>query len=164
VDAVAAELNLRESNLAAAKRALAEIRCGNEVPSEYERLICARLLVAEGELRKAESILGQLERAAVHAQRLGTLIAIHLQQALCKSAQGDRTGALERIGRAVSLAAPEANGRDPALPASGCRAEIRRVPASIVRPRRSGRAAAGLDVRSALNFHSSDDSISPGGW
>jgi LuxR family transcriptional regulator, maltose regulon positive regulatory protein len=107
VDAVAAELNLREGNIAAAERALEGLRTGHETPSEYERLVGARLLIAKREFVKAESILAQLERSMLQAKRFGRLIAVHVLQALCKHGQGHDEKALGPLKRAVCLAAPE---------------------------------------------------------
>src|SRR5262249_33856607 len=56
---------------------------------------------------KAEGILIQIERSAVHARRFGSLIAVHILQALCKTQLGDQDGGMERLERAVRLAAPE---------------------------------------------------------
>ena len=107
VDAVAAELNMREGNLAAAERALEPLRTAREPPSEYERLVSAHLLIAQGDLARAEAILSQVERSALQARRFGSLIAIQVLQALCRRGRDDRRGALDRLKRAVSLAAPE---------------------------------------------------------
>jgi LuxR family maltose regulon positive regulatory protein len=107
VDAVAAELNIREGNLAAAERALEPLRTAREPPSEYERLVSVRLLIAQGDLAKADGILSQVERAALQARRFGSLIAIHVLQALCRRHRDDRQGASDRLKRAVCLAAPE---------------------------------------------------------
>ena len=106
VDAVAAELNLREGNIAAAERALEGLRTGRETPSEYERLVAVRLQIGQGDLFWAESILSQVERSA-QARRFGSLIVIHVLQALCRRGQDDWQGALDRLRRAVCLAAPE---------------------------------------------------------
>src|SRR5262249_41425535 len=107
VDVVAADLNLREGNLEAAASLLERLQRCKESPSEYERLVYARLCLRRGEPRKAESVLLQLERATEQAQRFGSLIAVYVLQALCKQQLGDQDGALKRLERAVRRAAPE---------------------------------------------------------
>jgi LuxR family maltose regulon positive regulatory protein len=107
VDAVAAELNVREGNLAAAEQALEPLRTAREPPSEYERLVSAHLLIAQGDLLRAEAVLSQVERSAVQSRRFGSLIAIHVLQAACRRGRDDPKGALDRLKRAICLAAPE---------------------------------------------------------
>jgi LuxR family transcriptional regulator, maltose regulon positive regulatory protein len=107
VDVVAADLNLREGNLEAAASSLERLQRCKEPPTEYERVVYARLCLRRRESRKAESILLQLERATEQAQRFGSLIAVHILQALCKQQLGDHSGALKRLERAVRRAAPE---------------------------------------------------------
>jgi LuxR family maltose regulon positive regulatory protein len=64
-------------------------------------------LIARGDLAKAEAILSQVERSALQARRFGSLIAIHVLQALCRRGRDDQRGALDRLKRAIGLAAPE---------------------------------------------------------
>ncbi len=107
LDVVAAELNLREGNVEGAERSLEGLRNATEPISEYERIVSARLFLARGEWREADGVLIQLERSTLQAQRFGSLIAVHVLQALCRREQGDCAGALDRLERAVRLAAPE---------------------------------------------------------
>jgi hypothetical protein len=70
-------------------------------------LVSVRLLIAQDGLAKAESILSQIERSALQVRRFGSLIAVHVLQALCRRLRDDRQGASDRLKRAVCLAAPE---------------------------------------------------------
>ena len=105
IDAAAAELQLREGNVAAAARTLDKATISAESPSEFERLICARLLMAQNQPRSAERILNALETAAIKEERNGSLITVYVLQALCKRASGNRAAALDRLEQALSLAA-----------------------------------------------------------
>jgi LuxR family transcriptional regulator, maltose regulon positive regulatory protein len=105
VDAVTAELQLREGNVAAAARTLGETHGVADSASKFERLTYARLFLAQGQPRMAESVLGPVEETARKEERAGSLIAIHVLQALCKRALGNRAAALESLEHALSLAA-----------------------------------------------------------
>lgn len=100
-----AELQLREGNVAAARRALAELGPPAGSSAEYQRMTAARLLLAQNQGQRSEEALGQLQETASHDGRAGSLIAIHVLQALCRQAAGDRRGARERLRHALSLAA-----------------------------------------------------------
>lgn len=104
IDAAAAELQLREGNVAAAARTLEKAAISAESHSEFERLVHARLLLAQGQPRTAERVLNGLETAAVKEERNGSLITVYVLQALCKRAAGNRAAALDRLGQALSLA------------------------------------------------------------
>ncbi|MCB1823266.1 MAG: tetratricopeptide repeat protein, partial [Candidatus Competibacteraceae bacterium] len=104
MDAAAAELQLREGNVAAAARTLDKAAISAESHSEFERLVHARLLLAQNQPRIAERVLNGLETAAVKEERNGSLITVYVLQALCKRAAGNRAAALDRLGQALSLA------------------------------------------------------------
>ena len=105
VNAVTAELQLRQGQVAAAARSLADFPDEAGRRSEYENLTVARLLLAQGGAREAQGLLGEAERSA-HAQgRLGTLVAIHVLQALVEKALNHPREAGERLEQALSLAA-----------------------------------------------------------
>jgi Bacterial extracellular solute-binding protein, family 7/MalT-like TPR region len=74
-------------------------------PSEYESLTHARLLLAQHHPSRAAITLDRLERVARNDGCNGSLIAIHVLQALCQRAAGDKKAAVERLERAVSFAA-----------------------------------------------------------
>jgi LuxR family maltose regulon positive regulatory protein len=105
VEVLAAELHLREGNVAAAARALDNARQLLPSGSEHESLTRARLLLAQHHPGAADDLLGQLERAARKDECDGLLIPIYALQALCRNAMGQRTAALERLELAVSLGA-----------------------------------------------------------
>lgn len=107
VEAIAADLNLREGNLTAAERSIRAASDLSKPASQYERLVYVRTCIARGRLERAEEILDMMERDAARTSRSGHLITIFIQQALVRRARGDRTGAIDRVESAVSLAAPE---------------------------------------------------------
>jgi LuxR family maltose regulon positive regulatory protein len=105
VAVVAAELQLRDGNVAAAARTLGDVQRPPNSITEYESLTYARLLLAQHHPGKAEDVLDLLEQAAGDEKSEGSLIAIHVLQALCQRALGHPSAAIERIEKAVSLAA-----------------------------------------------------------
>jgi LuxR family maltose regulon positive regulatory protein len=105
VDAVTAELQLRQGQISAAARTLADFPARADERSEYENLAVARLLVAQGRHTDAHELLAEAERAARRQGRLGTLVAIHVLQAVHEIARGRTAPARERIDEALSLAA-----------------------------------------------------------
>jgi LuxR family maltose regulon positive regulatory protein len=74
---------------------------------EVEYLSLARVLNAQGRHAEALSLLDRLMRSAQSEERDGSAIAILALQALVHQAQGNRTGALECLERALVLAEPE---------------------------------------------------------
>jgi LuxR family maltose regulon positive regulatory protein len=105
VAVVTAELQLREGNTSAAARTLGDVQKSPRSVSEYESLTYARLLLAQHHPGKAEEVLDLLEQAAGDEKSEGSLIAIHVLQALCQRALGHPSAAIERVEKAVSLAA-----------------------------------------------------------
>jgi LuxR family maltose regulon positive regulatory protein len=130
-----AELQLREGNAAAAARILDETRKpAPSLASEHESLVYARLLLAQHQPGAAKDLLHGLEQAAIEEKFDGSLIEIHVLQALCKQAFGNHSAALERLERAVSLAASGGYRRvfldEPAL--AGLLEQVRHVSPSFV--------------------------------
>lgn len=105
VTTTTAELQLREGNVAVAAQTISETRKLPGTPTEREALVHARVLLGLHQPAMAENTLGHLERAARNDKFNGSLIAIHVAQALCKRAQGNRAAAIERLEKAVALAA-----------------------------------------------------------
>lgn len=105
VEVVAAELHLREGNFDAAARSLGESARLSAMPLEEESLVHARLLLAKHQQIRALNLLSQLARGALDSGFSGSLITIHVVQALCHRAQGNAPAALEFVEKAVSLAA-----------------------------------------------------------
>ena len=105
VAVVTAELQLREGNTYAAARTLGDMQKSARPVSEYESLTHARLLLAQHHPGKAAELLDVLEQAAADEKSEGSLIAIHVLQALCQRALGHPSAAVERLEKAVSLAA-----------------------------------------------------------
>lgn len=105
VAVVTAELQLREGNTSAAARTLGDAKKPPSSVSEYESLAYARLLLAQHHPGKAADVLDLLEQAARAEKSEGSLIAIHVLQALSQRALGHPSAAIERLEKAVSLAA-----------------------------------------------------------
>jgi LuxR family maltose regulon positive regulatory protein len=74
---------------------------------EVEYLTLTRLLMAQGNLDAAESLLIRLHRAAVLAGRGGSLIEILVLQAITFAAQKRSEKTLSALAQALSLAEPE---------------------------------------------------------
>jgi LuxR family maltose regulon positive regulatory protein len=103
--AATAELQLREGNVEGAARTLEGTRKLVGQASEAEALAHARVLLAQHNPSLAWKTLSALEEFAIAQHSEGSLVSIHLLQALCKRSLGQQTGALERMERAVSLGA-----------------------------------------------------------
>jgi LuxR family maltose regulon positive regulatory protein len=78
---------------------------------EVEYLTLARLLIAEGKLEAAETLLLRLHRGAAPAGRNGNLIEILILQAITFAAQDRGEEALSALEQALSLAEPEGFAR-----------------------------------------------------
>jgi LuxR family maltose regulon positive regulatory protein len=74
---------------------------------EVDTLTLARLLIAQGSLEDAESLLRRLQRAAAAAGRGGSLIEILILQAITLAAQKRGEEALSALAQALRLAEPE---------------------------------------------------------
>jgi LuxR family maltose regulon positive regulatory protein len=70
-------------------------------------LILVRILLAEGRVGQAMSLLADLQRVLESATRLGDLIAVHVLRAVALDARADAHSALAALEQAVSLARPE---------------------------------------------------------
>jgi len=68
-------------------------------------MLHARLMLAQRNPSGAWKILAALEESALRQRSDGSLIAIHVLQALCKRSLNQPTGAQEHMAAAVSLAA-----------------------------------------------------------
>ncbi len=107
VSAVTAELQLREGQVAAAARTLAELRDAADTRSQHETLTYAHLLLAQGHAHAALRALAQFEETARRQGRNGSLIAIYLVQALAEQALAHPAATRERLEQALILAAPD---------------------------------------------------------
>jgi LuxR family maltose regulon positive regulatory protein len=109
--ALEAEASLREGNAAAASRwAEAASLSPADTPLHWDELIYftyVRLLLSENRLEDARTLLATMERSAQQGQRNRKLVTIYLQQALVQQALGHTKQALDRLERALHLAAPE---------------------------------------------------------
>jgi LuxR family maltose regulon positive regulatory protein len=99
-----ADIHLREGNVDAAKRALGELGPAVEATPEAQ-LLQARLLLTTGNTLSAMRMLGVMEVSCRSKGQLGTMITVHLLQALGHRANGGRAATFERLEQAVSLAA-----------------------------------------------------------
>src|SRR5262249_19015691 len=97
VAVVTAELQLREGNAIAAARTLGELQKLPRPGSEYETLTYARLLLAQHHPSKADEALRSLEATAQNEKSEGSLIGIHVLQALCQRALGHPSAAIEKL-------------------------------------------------------------------
>jgi LuxR family transcriptional regulator, maltose regulon positive regulatory protein len=135
VDAVTAELQLRQGQVAAAARTLSGLPDRVQSRSEFENLTVARLLLAQGRPPLALELLETLEGSARGQARLGSLVTIHVLQALAQRALHRPAAALERLGQALSLAAHEGYRRaflDEGAPIAALLAEGRAVAPEFV--------------------------------
>ena len=105
--AMTAEIQLRQGLTAAAALTLEELPGSARERSEQENLTVSRLLLAQGKALAARSLLLQLEQMAEKQGRLGSLITIHLLQALAHQALDHPSAAFESLEHALCLAAPE---------------------------------------------------------
>jgi LuxR family maltose regulon positive regulatory protein len=104
IDAVSAELQLRQGQVQAAARTLADLPEDAAARSEYENVTVARLLLAQDRGAEALAFLREVETRA-HAQgHLRALIGIHVLQALTGAALGETDAAGDRLAQALSLA------------------------------------------------------------
>jgi LuxR family maltose regulon positive regulatory protein len=97
---------------------------------EAAYLTYTRLLLAQGRLAEAQTLLATMERSAGAAERQRKLITIYLQQALIQQALGHGEQALARVEVALRLAAAEGYVRaflneGPAIAASLARLRLR---------------------------------------
>ena len=74
---------------------------------EVDYLTLARLLIAQGNLKVAETLLLQLHGAAASAERGGSLIEILILQAITFAAQKRSEEAFSALAQALGLAEPE---------------------------------------------------------
>jgi LuxR family maltose regulon positive regulatory protein len=100
-----ADLQLREGNVDGAARTLDEIRALIDYAGEEEALVAARILLARRQPVRALKVLAPLEERAIADDFAGSLIAIHILQALCKQSTGEKAAAARHAAAAVSLAA-----------------------------------------------------------
>jgi LuxR family maltose regulon positive regulatory protein len=107
VSAVIAELQLREGHVAAAAHTLADLRDAADTFSQHETLAYAHLLLAQGHALAAQHALAQFEQTARRQGRNGSLIAIHVVQALAEQALARPAAARERLEQAARMAAPD---------------------------------------------------------
>jgi LuxR family maltose regulon positive regulatory protein len=113
--AAEAGLQLRQGNLDAAASWAAEADLSLTAPPEYfggmEYLAFARLLLAQGCLDEAQTLLADYERAATAEERHGSLITIHILQSLVAKELGQEDRAMAYLERAVALAEPQSYRR-----------------------------------------------------
>ena len=93
-----ADLQLRDRNVAAAKETFEESRAAVESSAEGQ-LLQARLLLASNDATAALRMLGTMEASCRSQGQAGTLITVHVLQALGHRANGDRDATLERLER-----------------------------------------------------------------
>ncbi|HEV2843640.1 MAG TPA: LuxR C-terminal-related transcriptional regulator, partial [Thermoanaerobaculia bacterium] len=87
---------------------------------DFAHLVTARVLLADGDLIRAEELLAALLEVAEETGRVHSVIEGLSLTALARNLQGDRSGAVALVGRALALAEPERYVRlfadeDPAL-------------------------------------------------
>jgi LuxR family maltose regulon positive regulatory protein len=107
VSVVTAEFQLREGYVAAAARTLTDLGDAADSRSQHEAVTYAHLLLAQGHAHAAQRALAQFEETARRQRRSGSLIAIHLVQALAEQALAHPAVARESLEQALILAAPD---------------------------------------------------------
>ena len=107
ISVVTAELQLCQGHLAAVARTLGDLPEAPHARSEQENLICVRMLLAQGKPQAAQNLLQQIEASAQDHGRLSSLIEIYLLEVLSYQALNQTEAALDCLGQAISLAAPE---------------------------------------------------------
>lgn len=107
ISAVTAELQLRQGNSTAAVRTLGDLPESAPARSEQENLTCVRLFLAQGNPQAAQDLLQEIEQSAQRQGRVSSLISIYLLHALVYQALHQSDAMLDRLGQALSLAAPE---------------------------------------------------------
>jgi LuxR family maltose regulon positive regulatory protein len=109
--AVEANIRMAQGDVASAVRWAAAEGLSLDDEPEYLRLdsqvVYSRLLIVQGRLSDARRWLARLERFAQGRGLRRWLITIYLLQALAMERTGDRRAALERLSRALEIAAPE---------------------------------------------------------
>jgi LuxR family maltose regulon positive regulatory protein len=105
VATVAADLELRESNVDAAARSLARAAQLPGPVLEAQRILEARLLLAQHKPSLAWKVLQALEQQAASEECQASLVAINILAALTKRVLRQHAGARERLETAVSVAA-----------------------------------------------------------
>jgi LuxR family maltose regulon positive regulatory protein len=106
-----AEIHLRLGEIAtAADWAEASGLSADDSPGRHDEdayLAFTRLLVAQDRLVEADRLLATMERLAGDGGRRRTLITVYLLQACTHQAQGREGAALDSVGRALRLGAPQ---------------------------------------------------------
>jgi LuxR family maltose regulon positive regulatory protein len=109
--ALGAQARLQQGDLAAAAHWAEEAKLAPadtpQLWSEFIYPTYVRLLLAQEQLENAQTLLETMERWAQESGRHRRLITVYLQQVLVQQAQGDKEQALDRIEKALHLAAPE---------------------------------------------------------
>jgi LuxR family maltose regulon positive regulatory protein len=111
IEAQIASLDVTRGRLAAARewagaRGLST-RDAIDYLGEYEHLVLARLLLAEGDAAGATTLLDRLLAAAEAGGRAGSVLEILVVGALARHALRDEAGALATLDRALALAEPQ---------------------------------------------------------
>ena len=111
VPAQHARLLLAQGNLTEAARWTTEggLSADDEpdFPRERGHLVLARVLLAQGEAKRALALLGRLHAAAAARDRAGSLIEIGALRALALAASGQEAAAVNVLAGALTLACPQ---------------------------------------------------------
>ncbi len=109
--ATEADLHLRQGDLDFVAQWAETMQLSPEATPDYlrieEHMVYARLLLAQGQIADARQWLSRLERFTQERGLGRWLISVYILQALTEAAAGYRPTALERLTRAVKLAAPQ---------------------------------------------------------
>ncbi|HQI86760.1 MAG TPA: hypothetical protein PKV20_19485, partial [Anaerolineae bacterium] len=109
--ATEADLRLRQGDLDFVAQWAEAMHLSPDDPPEYlrieEHLVYARLLLAQGQIAAARQWLNRLERFTQECGLGRWLITVYILQALTEETAGYHPTALERLTRAVKLAAPQ---------------------------------------------------------
>ncbi|MBV7337440.1 LuxR C-terminal-related transcriptional regulator [Chloroflexi bacterium TSY] len=111
ISATEAQLHLQQGNLVAAKSWVERSDLqADDTPTyllEIDYLVLARVLIADGDARAAQTLLTKLEKGAIDGGREARIIEVYILQALAHQALDEPEIALETLGKATDLAYPE---------------------------------------------------------
>ncbi|MEM7126800.1 MAG: LuxR C-terminal-related transcriptional regulator [Chloroflexota bacterium] len=108
LSAAEAHLHLQQQNLPAAQAwaAASGLHAEDDLTYllEIDYLVLARILIADGNVHEAQTLLEKLEKAAVDGGRKARLIEVHILQALTHHALDEPEQAVNQLGKAIDLA------------------------------------------------------------
>ena len=148
-DAKTAHMHLSHGDLAAAQAWASRYRPDADLPGgvrEAEEIMLARVCIASGDPDSALQMLAPLVEAAELEERLMAVIECRILEALALQLRGDPVEALEKMSRALRLAAPEGYVRRFLDEGQGVETLLHAATAHGIEPAFTGRLLAQLGV------------------